>query len=202
MDTKEKIIYESLKLFSVNGYDAVSTRMIAKAAGVSDTAMYKHFKGKQDIFDSIINICKERFLHAVEKADIYHIHWDDVEQICLDIFKFQTQDEWTVMFRRLLIIEQFKNPEMSRLYRSFFIDMPVNGQVLLFEKLIKAGYMKPCDPKVLAMELYAPFFMYHTVHGDSEELLNRLREHVSYFRKNYRTKLCDNVPDGMGEEEK
>lgn len=202
MDTKERIIYESLKLFSVNGFDAVSTRMIAKAAGVSDTAMYKHFKGKRDIFDSIIELCKKRYLRAVEKADIYHMHWDDVEQICLDIFMFQTRDEWIVMFRRLLVIEQFKNPEMSRLYRSFFIDMPVEGQSMLFTKLMDAGYMKRRDPKVLSMELYAPFFMYHTVNEDYDELLKNLREHVTYFRNNYRTKLCDNVPDGMGEEEK
>lgn len=197
MDTRDKIIYESLKLFSVNGYEAVSTRMIAKAANVSDTAMYKHFKNKQEIFDTIIEICKERFLQQSRKVDLHHMCWEDVEQICMDMFRFQIQDEWIVMFRRLLVIEQFKNPEMGRLYQSFFIDLAVDGQTKIFDELMKAGYMKMCNPKVLAMELYAPFFMYHTIRPDSKDILDALREHVTYFRNNYRTALCDEVPVGM-----
>lgn len=197
MNTREKIIYESLKLFSVNGFEAVSTRMIARAAGVSDTAMYKHFKGKQEIFDTIIEICKERFLEERKKVDIHHLRWTDVEQICMNFFKFQIQDEWIVMFRRVLVIEQFKNPEMGSLYKSFFIDLAVDGQTKIFEELMNAGYMKKCNPRVLAMELYAPFFMYHTIQPDSEELLKELREHVTYFRNNYKTELCDDVPIGM-----
>ena len=35
MTTKESIVYESLKLFSVNGYKAVSTRMIARSIQAS-----------------------------------------------------------------------------------------------------------------------------------------------------------------------
>lgn len=197
MNTKDKIIYESLKLFSVNGYDSVSTRMIASASGVSDSAMYKHFSSKKEIFNTIIEKCKARFLGEVKKADITKIHWDEVEDICMNMFKFQTHDEWIVMFRKLLVIEQFKNPELGKLYKDFFIDMPVNGQAKLFQILIDAGYMINCNARVLSMELYAPFFMYHTVKSDSKKLLSELREHIKYFRKNYRTPLCDDVPVGI-----
>ncbi len=193
MTTREKIIYESLKLFSVNGYDAVSTRMIARAAEISDTAMYKHFKSKQEIFDTIIGICKERFVAEQQKIDIHNMCWDEVENICLGMYRFQTQDEWIVMFRQLLVVEQFKNPDMAAIYKTFFIDAPVDGMVQIFTELMQEGYMRKCNPRVLAMELYAPFFMFHTLRSDSEELLADLREHVSYFRMNTRTELCDQV---------
>jgi len=54
MNTKEKIIYESLNLFSTKGFDAISVRDIANAVGIKASSLYNHFKNKQDIFDTII----------------------------------------------------------------------------------------------------------------------------------------------------
>lgn len=197
MTTKETIIYQSLVLFSQNGFEAVSTRMIARASGISDTAIYKHFKSKQEILDTIIEICKGLFLEKRNQIDINNMDWTKVEDICLDMFKFQTQDEWIVMFRRLLLIEQFKNPALSSLYKNFFINTALDSMTEIFKPLIEAGYIENRDPRVLAMELYAPFFMYHMSGDDSETLLTELREHVSYFRANYRTKKCEEVAYGL-----
>ncbi len=52
--TKEEIIFESLKLFAKYGYDGVSTSMIANKLKIVKSALYKHFKNKEDIFNSII----------------------------------------------------------------------------------------------------------------------------------------------------
>jgi AcrR family transcriptional regulator len=56
---KRDLLKASLNLFAINGYDAVSVRDIAKAAGVSEAALYKHFNGKEDmalyIFSRIIS---------------------------------------------------------------------------------------------------------------------------------------------------
>lgn len=58
------ILKASLTLFAAEGYDAVSVRDIAKAAGVSEAALYKHFKGKEDmalyIFKAILDDYTER----------------------------------------------------------------------------------------------------------------------------------------------
>lgn len=72
------MIQKGLSLFAARGYDAVSVRDIAKAAGVSEAALYKHFKGKEDmalyIFTTIIKeytqqieVIDERTQGAVEK---------------------------------------------------------------------------------------------------------------------------------------
>ena len=181
MHTRDLIIYESLKLFSTNGYDAVSTRMIARAVGVSDTALYKHFRSKQEIFDTVILQCKERFKKQQDKMNIPDINWKDVKQLCMRMVQFQTEDEWIVMFHRLLVIEQFKNPEMEKLYQSIFIQGPMDSMIEIFAELMEAGYMKKQNPKVLAMELYAPFYMYHLAPQKDEMVLKELQEHVTYF---------------------
>ena len=53
--TKEKILLTSLKLFAQDGYEAVSISKISGELGMAKSALYKHYKNKRDIFDSIIN---------------------------------------------------------------------------------------------------------------------------------------------------
>lgn len=184
MTTKEKIIFESLQLFSRDGFEASSTRAIAHSVNCSDTVIYKHFKSKQEILDAIIEICSNRLIEKSNQIKIEKMHWQDVEKICLGMFAFQTTDEWIVPFRRLLVIEQFKNKELGELYRELFINKPLENMESMFETLIRLGYMKPGNPRVYAMDLYSPFFMYHTIGGDNETLLKNLEEHVMLFRKN------------------
>ena len=51
-DTKLLILDAALNLFSKRGYDGVGLRDLAQEVGIRESAIYKHFKGKQDIFDS------------------------------------------------------------------------------------------------------------------------------------------------------
>jgi AcrR family transcriptional regulator len=67
MNTKERILNISLELFSKHGFSGVSVRDIAKKVGVRESALYKHFKNKQDIFDSIIVVMKERISLAYQE---------------------------------------------------------------------------------------------------------------------------------------
>ena len=96
----------------------------------------------------------------------------------------ETSDEWIVPFRKLLLIEQFKNPKLEAIYRDVFINRPLSYMESIFEVLIKLGYMKPGNPKVYAMDLYSPFFMYHTIQEENAEVIKTLREHVALFMGN------------------
>ncbi|MGN0485085.1 MAG: TetR/AcrR family transcriptional regulator [Lachnospiraceae bacterium] len=188
--TKEKIIFEALKLFSKDGFEASSTRAIARSINCSDAVIYKHFKSKQEILDAIVEICSNRLMEKSTQFKLEEMCWEDVEKICLNMFEFQTTDEWIVPFRRLLVIEQFKNKELADIYREVFINKPLESMEVMFETLIQAGCMKPGNPKVYAMDLYSPFFMYHTIGGENENILKNLKEHVTLFRKNV---VTDNI---------
>ena len=54
-NTKEKILEEALKLFAQSGYMGTSMNDIASKLGVTKAALYKHYKSKQEILDSIID---------------------------------------------------------------------------------------------------------------------------------------------------
>ena len=49
MNTKEKILNESLKLFAKKGYDAVGVSEIADAVKIKAPSLYKHYKSKREI---------------------------------------------------------------------------------------------------------------------------------------------------------
>ena len=58
-DTKESILKAALGLFAVKGYEAVSVSQIAGTLGMTKGALYKHYKNKRDIFDSIFTyVCE------------------------------------------------------------------------------------------------------------------------------------------------
>jgi AcrR family transcriptional regulator len=68
---KGDLLKASIELFAAKGYDGVSVRDIAKVAGVSEAALYKHFTGKEDmalyIFTAIITEYTQRVLRIKEK---------------------------------------------------------------------------------------------------------------------------------------
>lgn len=180
-NTKQKIMQESMKLFSISGFDTVSIRTIAEAVGVGNSALYKHFRSKKEILDEIVSYSVEYYLE-MGKQQMMQIHGlEDLQKACLTMFDFQTKDEWMVMFRRLLVIEQFKDPEMAAIYRKFFIDLPLRSQGDLFRQLMIKGVMKDGNEKVLAMELYAPFYLYHLSSDSQQDLRELFKVHVKNF---------------------
>ena len=61
MTTKERIMEEALALFAERGYDATGVDLIAERVGIKGPSIYKHFKGKEEILNSIIDTAEERY---------------------------------------------------------------------------------------------------------------------------------------------
>ncbi|SHK39774.1 transcriptional regulator, TetR family [Anaerocolumna jejuensis DSM 15929] len=189
MTTKERIMQESMKLFSVHGFAGVSVRSIAKEVGVENSALYKHFKNKQAIFDAIVDESQERFLQKYKELDFSRINTPKaLEDLCITMFLYQTKDSWVTMFRRMLVMEMFKNPQMAEVYKHIFIDMPIQFQTKLFQSLIDQGKLRKGNAEVMSMELYSPFFLYHLVEEETQKLEPLLRQHVENFIHNYMEK--------------
>lgn len=184
MNTKERILKEAMTLFSINGYEAVSIRSIANAVGIGNSALYKHYSSKQAIFDAIVEKCKNHFIEKCNSVqDSISSNMEDFASMCLTMFEFQIEDELIVMFRRILLIEQFKNEKMAQIFKEFFVDYPINYQVKIFEELINKGIMVNKNAEILAIELYSPFFMYHSINCDKERIMQLFRIHAEYFFK-------------------
>lgn len=66
--TKAKIEKAALDLFVANGVDAATTREIAKAAGVSEGAIYRHFDSKDELAAAMFLSIHERLAALIREA--------------------------------------------------------------------------------------------------------------------------------------
>jgi AcrR family transcriptional regulator len=73
MNLKEKIIHESLKLFSLKGFLGTSIHDILEAANTSKGGFYNHFSSKEDLFFQVIDearkIWREKNLKGLDKVE-------------------------------------------------------------------------------------------------------------------------------------
>jgi AcrR family transcriptional regulator len=65
---REAILETSTKLFSQQGYTGVSIRDIAQACGVTNAALYYHFKSKEDLFLAMLQRDHEKVMRSLEEA--------------------------------------------------------------------------------------------------------------------------------------
>lgn len=74
---KQDIINAAMQLFAERGFDGISVKEIGRQAGVTDAALYKHFKSKEELADHVFTIiCKE----MTAKIDGYRLGEGSFEQ--------------------------------------------------------------------------------------------------------------------------
>ncbi|MGN0551359.1 MAG: TetR/AcrR family transcriptional regulator [Acutalibacteraceae bacterium] len=202
-DTKEKILLTALQLFARDGYEAVSVRNIAEELGMTKGALYRHYKNKRDIFDSIVDrmiqIDAQRakeYQMPVEQydkmSDSYATtSWEDIEKYTVEQLKFWTEDNFALLFRRMLTLEQYRNAEMAELYSQCIVEGPVSYMEDLFRELTKKGVLKEENPRQLAVEYYAPLFLLISMsdkEGENEGYVQILRNHTKQFIQSHGVK--------------
>jgi AcrR family transcriptional regulator len=53
-ERRSAIVQAATKVFAENGFHGTTTRQLAKAAGVSEALLYKHFPSKESLFDAML----------------------------------------------------------------------------------------------------------------------------------------------------
>ena len=203
MNTKERIVKEALTLFSKHGYQGTSVKNIADAVGIKDSSLYKHFKSKKEIFDTIVQEMSVRMEQMykeyglpdehdmAEAAELYgSISEEGILALSEKIFLFYLKDEFASKFRRMLVIEQYRDREVFEVYRGLFMDAAVSYQTELFAEMTARGIFHGKDPKAMAVNFYAPIFFllnrYDQEPDKEEEALEALRKQVMEFSRLYK----------------
>lgn len=196
VDTKENILMTALRLFAQNGYEAVSVSTIAGELGVTKGALYKHYKNKRDIFNSIVErmyqIDAERSRQYEVPEEKYeltstaymNVSMDNIKKFAIAQYEFWTTDEFASDFRKMLSLEQYRNDEMAELYSSCITAGPVEYMQDIFREMMLKGLLREADPKQLALEFYAPQYLLINIADNSDDkvnLLELLNSHIERF---------------------
>ena len=193
--TKERILQAALALFAREGYAGVSMADIAGELGITKGALYRHYAGKRDIFESILRRMAQMDGENAANCDVpaepieqgAAAYGDtQIESILAyseAMFRYWTEDPFASAFRRMLTLEQYRDCEMARLYSQYITGGPLKYMADLFREMTARGCWKENDPMQLALEFYGPMTLLMAV-ADGPEVVDAvelLRAHLRRF---------------------
>jgi AcrR family transcriptional regulator len=191
--TKIKITQVSIELFSKKGFSGASIRDITKEVGIKESSLYKHFKNKDEILETIfVNFRKEtdKILPPME-----YIDWI-AESMSLkaflekgvENFKQHIDDPINMKIWRIMYIELFRHPIAQDIYRNEIMKRTVDCLEIVFEKMIQRRKMAPLNPRTMATEyqyssiaLILEYNLLKSEDESTEQLEQQLIEHVQFF---------------------
>ena len=192
MSTKEKILEAALTLFAENGYDGTSVEQIAHIVGIKAPSLYKHYKGKEDILNALIDSAETRYEEMFgSENNIGKVPQNREEfiKVTMERISFTMRDPIIRKIRMLLVREQFRNERISEATTRHQLD----GIQRMFAKIIKGmmdeGIVKNDDPHLLAVELTAPAVL-QIARSDrqpqyEEDCMEYIEKHLRHFCKVY-----------------
>ena len=172
---KEEILIVALHLFARDGYEAVSVSQIAGELDMTKGALYRHYKSKRDIFDSIVKRMEQQDSEqarenevpeeSIEKTpeEYQNISFDDFVEYSKSMFEYWTEDDFASSFRKMLTIEQFRSEEMQNLYQQYLVSGPAEYVKDLFKN------MEIKNPEEEAVKFYANMFFYYSVYDGATD---------------------------------
>lgn len=190
--TKERILEEALKLFSQNGYMGTSMNDIAAKLGVTKAALYKHYKSKQEILDSIIDKMNELDRERVKQYEMpegemervivqyKETTFDKIKQFTKVQFLHWTEEEFSCCFRKMLTLEQYREPQMAQLYQNYLSSGPLS----YIEELFSGMLGDAAKARQVALDFYGPIFLLYSMYdgaNDKSQVVKLVEEHMDHF---------------------
>ena len=163
-NTKQEILEAALELFSVQGFEATSVSQIADAVGIRKASLYSHFENKQAILDALVkNVLAQYEEHSIfartdweKDADHFPLTPDAAVQMVLGQIEYILHDPTISRARKMLVIEQFQNPELAKLQtRQNYADV-LQYFTGLVKQLIRREVLAEGDPQIMAAQFCLP----------------------------------------------
>ena len=192
MPTKERILYAALDLFAKKGYDGVGVDLIAENAGLKGPSLYRHYKGKEDIFNSLIDLVAfhyEEGFGLKNKPGEFPESMNELIENAMGRIQFTIHDDIVQKTRRILAMEQFRSKRMAELTSRYHLENLQQMYTEIFAGLMEKGILKKYNPELLALEFVSPvsllIHMYDRQPEREEEVLDKIRKHFEHFAKVY-----------------
>ena len=163
-NTKQEILDASLELFSVQGFEATSISQIVGAVGIRKASLYSHFESKQAILDALVKDVLEQYTeHSIfvrtkweKNEDNLPMSADEAVKMIVGQIRFILHDPIISRARKMLVIEQFQNPELAKLQTKQNYTDVIRYFTGLIQCMIRKGILRDDDPEIMASQLCLP----------------------------------------------
>ena len=196
-NTKQEILEAALELFSVQGFEATSVSQIADAVGIRKASLYSHFENKQAILDALVkNVLAQYEEHSIfartdweKDADHLPLTPDAAVQMVLGQIRYILHDPTISRARKVLVIEQFQNPELANLQTKQNYSDVLGYFTGLIKCLIQKGVLAEDDPEIMAAQFCLPITVWINLCDREpereQEVMELVERHIRQFFKVY-----------------
>lgn len=191
-ETKERILETALELFAQSGYLGTSMSDIAARLGITKAALYKHYAGKQEILDRIVQRMNE--LDAARSAAYempgaapegfaqayLNTPLDRIRAYSTAQFDHWTREPFSANFRKMLTLEQYRDARLAQLYQENLASGPVKYMAAIFRPLTDSDE----TAMQLALDFYGPMYLLYSVYdgaADQSAVAPMLEAHIDRF---------------------
>lgn len=200
-NTKQEIIEAALDLFSVQGFEATSVSQIADAVGIRKASLYSHFENKQAILDALVQEVlkqyEERslFARADWENDVGNLPQtsDAAVKMIQEQIRYILHDPSISRARKMLVIEQFRNPEMAKLQTKQNYSDVLGYFTALMKQLIRRGVLVKSDPEIMAAQFCLPISVWIDLCNREpereSEVMELVEKHIRQFFRLYQIKV-------------
>lgn len=191
-DTKERILETALELFAQSGYLGTSMSDIAKQLGLTKAALYKHYTCKQEILERIVERMNRMDYERAEAYEMPETEPDGFAEAYMKVpvekiraystaqFDHWTKEPFSANFRKMLTLEQYRDPKLAKLYQDYLAIGPVEYMAAIFQKLTDSDEAA----MQLALDFYGPMYLLYSVYDGEEQkesVHSLLEAHIDRF---------------------
>ena len=187
--TKEKILKVSTALFSQYGYKGTSVRKIASEVGIRESAIYNHYKNKEEIFLEVAkNIFSSPFSFSDEEIKELALRGKAFLQKYTMQYKMLTFDKSNENMFRLLMIELMQNKSLREQFMSEFHNKNIQLLSEGFFIMMQNSLIRSSDPMLIAYEFISTLFyirlqvtLLRFDANSTNNLSTQFEKHVDFF---------------------
>lgn len=188
-NTKAKILKVSSALFSENGYKGTSVRKIASNVGIRESALYNHFKNKEEIFLEVASeIFSSPFASTPEELKELALKGKPFLNKFVMQYKLLTFDKNNESMFRILMIELLQNKELREKFMNEFHNKNITLLSEGFFTMMQNNLIRSADPMTVSYEFLSTLFYIRLqvtlLRFDSlstNALATQFEKHVDFF---------------------
>ena len=142
--TKARLERAALTLFVANGVDGTSTKEIALKAGLSEGAIYRHFKSKDELARGLMKAIHVRLTEMIQVAGQRTEGLGDQVNFIVRHYCQIADDDWALFTYHCLYLHHFPNLSETR------SESPLSAAAELIKAAMFDGEIKDENPFILA----------------------------------------------------
>lgn len=182
--TKERILDTALEAFAANGYKGTNLRDLAAGMGLSKSALYKHYAGKEDIWNAVLDRMEAYYsarFGSPEQLPETPKSCEELIAMTMGMLDFTMSDPKVVLTRKILLTEQFHDERVRQLATLHFLTGTKDMFAKIFADMMDAGLLKRSDPEMLAFAYTAPVTALVHLSDREPDRVEEIREQIEAF---------------------